>query len=499
MSLAFDGSAAAPFHAAGRPAAETAAPNPEVASPAIPKSRRVSLFLVDSVAVIAGTLVALFFANRSGPATGPVGWAVLFGFLTVFVLRRRGLHRFRLRSSPLDEPGDVVACTAMAAGVLIVLRSIIAPDLEVARETTKLWGFVTTFLIAFRTAEVLLRRRAGRQSSGQNTLIVGAGAVGVQIGQRLLERPEFGLRPVGFLDKEPLARLDNSTLPVLGASWDLERKILEHDVTQVIFAFSTAPHHVYLDLVQRCQQLGVGLLLVPRLFEKMSGAIQVAHVGGMTLLDVAPVDHEGWRFRIKYALDRLVAALALLLLSPFMVVIAMAVRLTSPGPVFYRQRRVTRDGRDFEMLKFRTMYDTPHCLGGGRAAWAAAILHPEAPLADLVADYRTPLGRLLRRCSLDELPQLINVLFGDMSLVGPRPETPLLVRGFQDRVNRYSDRHRVKCGITGWAQVHGLRGDTSLYDRIEWDNYYIENWNPWLDLKILLMTIPAALRGRHAG
>jgi lipopolysaccharide/colanic/teichoic acid biosynthesis glycosyltransferase len=187
-----------------------------------------------------------------------------------------------------------------------------------------------------------------------------------------------------------------------------------------------------------------------------------------------------------------------------MLMISLAVRLTSPGPVFYRQRRVSRDGGDFEMLKFRTMYDSPDfegaggTVGGCRAAWAAAILHPEVPLGELVVDRRTPLGRFLRRCSLDELPQFINVLRGDMSLVGPRPETPLLVKGFEVLMYRYGDRHRVKCGITGWAQVHDLRGDTSLQDRVEWDNYYIDNWSPWLDLKILVMTIPAALRGRHA-
>jgi exopolysaccharide biosynthesis polyprenyl glycosylphosphotransferase len=491
---------AEPFQAP-RSLTEDAMPYRGVAAPALHKPGRVRLAVVDGVAITAATMVTFLLADHGGPAAGPLLWAILFGFLTVFMLHRRGLYHFHLRSSPFDEPGSVAACTATSAGVLIVLRSLVAPDLEIAGETILLWGFVTTFLVAFRSAEAGLVRRAGQQG---RALIIGAGAVGTQVGQRLLERPEFGLRPVGFLDKEPLTCVEGSQLPVLGASWDLERQVLEHEVTHVIFAFSTAPHHVYLDVLRRCHQLGVGVLLVPRLFEKMNGSIRVTHLGGMTLLNVTPIGHQGWQFRCKYLLDRLVAAFALLVLSPLMLMIALAVRLTSPGPVFYRQRRVSRDGRDFGMLKFRTMYESPDCVGagdsvgGGRAAWAAAILHPEALPADLVADRRTPLGRFLRRCSLDELPQFINVLRGDMSLVGPRPETPLLVKGFQDRVYRYGDRHRVKCGITGWAQVHGLRGDTSLHDRVEWDNYYIENWSPWLDLKILVMTIPATLRGRHA-
>jgi lipopolysaccharide/colanic/teichoic acid biosynthesis glycosyltransferase len=183
-------------------------------------------------------------------------------------------------------------------------------------------------------------------------------------------------------------------------------------------------------------------------------------------------------------------------LSPVLAAVALAVRLSSPGPVLYRQARMGRDGRQFHLLKFRSMMVD------------AVDLPPRAPAAapgdenDVVgpggvegADRRTPIGRFLRRTSLDELPQLWNVLMGDMSLVGPRPERPEFVEEFGGRLERYKDRHRVKSGITGWAQVHGLRGKTSMADRIEWDNYYIENWSLWLDFKVLLMTIVAVFRG----
>jgi len=177
----------------------------------------------------------------------------------------------------------------------------------------------------------------------------------------------------------------------------------------------------------------------------------------------------------------------------------LAVRLSSRGPIFFVQDRIGLDGREFRMLKFRTMrMGEP---GEEQdAAWAARILGEEAELPAVSGDddRRTAVGRLMRRWSLDELPQLLNVLRGDMSLVGPRPERTGYVRAFEQHVYRYGDRHRVKSGLTGWAQVNGLRGETALDDRVEWDNYYVENWTPWLDIKILLLTPMAVLEGQGA-
>ena len=164
-------------------------------------------------------------------------------------------------------------------------------------------------------------------------------------------------------------------------------------------------------------------------------------------------------------------------------------------PLFFRQLRVGRDGRPFEMLKFRTMRGTPLDGGESDADWAAEQLgDAQAAEAVSVEDRLTPVGRLLRRFSIDEVPQLLNVVKGDMSIVGPRPERVAYVGLFEQSIYRYTDRHRVKSGITGWAQVHGLRGKTSLSDRVEWDNYYIENWSLWLDLKVLLLTFLAVVR-----
>jgi exopolysaccharide biosynthesis polyprenyl glycosylphosphotransferase len=290
-------------------------------------------------------------------------------------------------------------------------------------------------------------------------------------------------------------------VPVLGASWDLESAVHEHDVEHVIVTFSTAPHSVLLHLVRRCRALGLEVSLVPRLFEEISNRVSVEHLGGIALLRVDQADPRGWQFEIKYVLDRITGVALVLIFALPMLVVAAAVRLTSPGPVFFRQARVGLDGREFDILKFRTMRIDPE-QHENDAAWMAAQLGQAQTGGDAPAppspDRRTPIGRVLRRWSLDELPQLLNIARGDMSLIGPRPERTGVVRNFERHVYRYGDRHRVKSGLTGWAQVHGLRGRTSLADRVEWDNYYVENWSPWLDLKILLLTIPAVLAGRGA-
>ena len=238
--------------------------------------------------------------------------------------------------------------------------------------------------------------------------------------------------------------------------------------------------------------MGVGVSLVPRLYESINDRATLDHVGGLPLLTLRPVDPKGWQFAIKHAFDRIFALLALVALSPVMLAVAIAVRRSSPGPILFRQRRVGRDGHEFDVLKFRTMRE--------RTPFAAEFLLPTgvAPGGVEGEDRRTPVGRFLRSFSLDELPQFINVLRGDMSLVGPRPERPEYVERFSRYVTRYGDRHRVKSGITGWAQVNGLRGQTSIADRVEWDNYYIQNWSLRLDLRIIALTVAEVLRFRDS-
>lgn len=334
-------------------------------------------------------------------------------------------------------------------------------------------------------------------------MIVGAGRVGHLVASRLQDRPEFGLRPIAFFDPDPLDVKEDTGLPILGkelrGSEDpgnyaevLERTIRELDVRHVIVAFSRSSHEIELALVRRCQELQVSVSLVPRLFGGLPDRLDLERIGGLPLVTVHPTDPRSWQFAIKYALDRVFAALALVLLSPILALASLSILITMGRPVFFRQERIGMDERRFEMLKFRTMRSAPATKDSGASARPAPGLAPGGVEGE---DRRTRVGRFLRATSIDELPQLFNVLRGEMSLIGPRPERPEFTRVFDRRVHRYKDRSRVKSGITGWAQVQGLRGKTSIADRVEWDNYYIENASLWLDLKIALLTIVAVFRG----
>jgi exopolysaccharide biosynthesis polyprenyl glycosylphosphotransferase len=312
------------------------------------------------------------------------------------------------------------------------------------------------------------------------------------LAKRLLEHREIGLAPIGFLDKEPREARpsdETPTLPVLGASWDLPDVIDRYGVEHVVFTFSTAPHEVMLRMVDECTRRGVRVTLIPRLFERMPRDLSIDYLGGIPLLSIHPSNPTSWKFRVKYGVDRVVAAIALLVLSPVLLALAAGVLVSLGRPIFFRQRRVGCDGRVFEMLKFRSMRGKPD-------EDLPDVSVEVAPGGVEGEDRRSPFGTFIRRLSLDELPQLVNVLKGEMTLVGPRPERPELAEFFAAHINRYEDRHRVKSGITGWAQINGLRGKTSLSDRVEWDNWYIENWSGWLDLKILLRTTTAVARNR---
>jgi exopolysaccharide biosynthesis polyprenyl glycosylphosphotransferase len=424
-----------------------------------------------------------------------------------------GLTRLRhgsdehLKGSLLESVAQVVGTVSFAAMLTVAVASSLGFHHPLAL-SVRLWVFSVAYLGIERSVLTSLRRRAMLTNAYSiPTLVVGAGVIGSHLVMRLMEQPEYGLRPVGFLDSDPMRvpqPLHVPSVPVLGGADDLVEAINLTGARHVILAFSSEPDHVMVSKVRQCQALGVEISLVPRLYEAINERTRLDHVGGLPLLSLRAVNPRGWEFTIKHAIDRSLAFLALTLLSPLVIAIAAAVRLSSPGPVLFRQRRVGRDGHEFTMHKFRTMRGSPVTQGEADASWAAAILSgtipdAEASKASPSADRTTRVGRLLRASSLDELPQLINVLRGDMSLVGPRPERVAYVKSFERCVNRYNDRHRVKSGLTGWAQVNGLRGQTSIADRIEWDNYYIQNWSLALDLRILALTVVEVLRFRSNG
>ena len=450
----------------------------------------------DALMLVLAVAAALLGADEAGvPADSTAIW--VFPPLVIGLLALRGIYRSKLRVQMLDEAGHVVGATSVAAMIIIALSALTANAGQHAELLARVWLFGMLYVGGSRVVLGLTQRRARvDRLIGKPTLIVGAGRVGAQVERRLEEQPELGLRPVGYVDARPPSQdlVPGRRAPVLGGPGDLAQVVAETGAEHVVLAFlsSRGSDATLVPLVRQCDELGVEVSLVPRLWESINIRAALEHIGGMPLFRLHTVKPKGWQFAMKHALDRLMAALLIILLSPLLIGTTLAVRLSSSGPIFFRQRRIGRDGRPFDLLKFRSM----RIAADPGPAGAPSVLLPEdtAPGGVEGADRRTPIGKFIRRSSIDELPQLFNVLFGQMSVVGPRPERPEFVELFERRIERYDDRHRVKSGITGWAQVHGLRGKTSLSDRIEWDNYYIENWSLWLDFKILLMTITAVLK-----
>ncbi len=445
-------------------------------------------WLVDAIVLSLAASAALFAGSQVSTDHSHL-LSAAFPVIALTMLHLRRTPDERLDGSALDTVVHVLGVVSLAAMVTIAADVILGGTRPVGL-ALRLWLFAFVYTGTARVVLLSVRRQAARnQALATPTLIVGAGLVGEQLSRRLSANPAYGLRPVGFLDANPLLgkhRL-GTAIPVLGGPEDLAEAVLDTGASHVILAFSSEPDRVLVECVKECQRLGIEVSLVPRLYESINERASLHYVGGLPLLTLRPTDPRGWQFALKHASDRMVALVAIILLAPLLGAIALTVRLTSPGPILFRQRRVGRDGRVFDVLKFRTMRAPKPGLAFVPAAGSA-------PGGIEGEDRRTLLGRILRDTSLDELPQLVNVLLGDMSLVGPRPERPEFVERFAREVARYEDRHRVKSGITGWAQVNGLRGQTSIADRVEWDNYYIQNWSLRLDLRIIALTAAEILR-----
>jgi Undecaprenyl-phosphate glucose phosphotransferase len=330
-----------------------------------------------------------------------------------------------------------------------------------------------------RSMQHSLRRRGLIRD---HLLIVGVGKIARDLTRKIANSPELGYEIVGIVTTQPMKRERISGVPVVGEREDLPVLIDAYRVEQVIIALPDEQRGELIDLITLCQRGRVDIKVYPDMFAYIAGDMSVGELGDIPLLTVRDMRLRGWRLSLKRGLDVVGAGVGLVLLSPFLLLTAIIVKLTSPGPVFYTQERMGLDGRPFEMIKFRSMRADAEAAGPG---WTTQN-DPRV----------TPIGRLMRRTNLDELPQLINVLLGEMSLVGPRPERPVYVQQFRSNIPRYMERHREKAGMTGWAQVNGLRGDTSIAERTAYDLWYVENWSLWLDIKIIIRTIMGTILRR---
>lgn len=337
--------------------------------------------------------------------------------------------------------------------------------------------------LARRAVWYALKYLRGRGLNHGRAIIVGAGRTGQLVAQTIENNRWTGLEAVGFVDL-PRQR-EPRILPRLGDIDELGSVVARHDIDHVFIALPLSRYGELPLVYQALGDLLVDVQFAPDLPQLAGMRVRTLEVDDVAFLSLRENPHCGWHRLTKRATDLVIGGLALLLLSPLMLLLAALVKLTSPGPVLYRQPRVGLGGRTFEMLKFRSMPTDAEATTG--PVWASN--------AD---DRGTPLGRFMRRWSLDELPQLFNVLAGDMSLVGPRPERRYFTDQFRKQVPNYSQRHQVKAGMTGWAQVHGWRGNTSLRRRVECDLYYISNWSLGLDLQILWMTLWCGFRHRNA-
>jgi Undecaprenyl-phosphate glucose phosphotransferase len=408
---------------------------------------------------------------------------VLFIFPIVF--RQSNLYTTNRARSHIQEVFEIFK--AMVFGTLILVAVTYFVRERYSRATIGIFvvfafAGVSAVRVAFRVFFNSMRRRGFNLKS---ILVIGAGQRGQRVIETIHSHRELGFKVTGVLTRksEKVGTMVQGA-KVLGMIADVDRVLDADPVDQVIIALPIEESAVMKDLMEQLALRTVDVKVVPDLYQYITLRGGLEEFGGLPIISLQGGPLDGWNLIAKRIFDLLISATALLLAAPLLLLIAILVRLTSKGPVLYRQERMGMDGRTFQMLKFRTMQADAEMEG----AVMAAIDDPR----------RTPIGAFLRRSSIDELPQFFNVFVGEMSLVGPRPERPMFIEEFKKQIPRYHLRHLVKSGITGWAQVNGLRGQTSIQKRIEFDLYYIENWSLMLDLKILIRTALGGFLSKNA-
>lgn len=421
------------------------------------------------------------------PFSNYLSMLLFIWLIWAFVFRRMGLYRPMRGIRRSREVWLLLNANALSLLLFIAVTYLFREkDVEFSRLVFLYFGVLASALtIAQRSLlRSLLREVRRRGYNLRYMLIVGSGELAGAIAARIRMHRELGIQLIGCLSRDGVERKGPRGLPIVGCYDDLGQTLRTMDIDQVVVALPLEDNHHLPAIMAQVGDSLVDVKIVPDLFQFVSVGGAMEEFEGLPIISLQSSPIEGINLVVKRGLDLAMASVLTVVLAPLMLLIALLVKLTSRGPVFYRQERVSVDGTRFTILKFRTMYTDAEREG---PRWATR------------GDNRvTPLGRVLRSTSLDELPQLFNVLRGDMSIVGPRPERPVFIDEFRRRVPRYMLRHKVPAGMTGWAQVHGWRGNTSIDKRIEFDLYYIENWSLLLDIKILVLTLFRGFRDRNA-
>ncbi|WP_339322504.1 undecaprenyl-phosphate glucose phosphotransferase [Paenibacillus sp. FSL W8-0194] len=453
--------------------------------------------LTDFVFIQFSFLLAWWLRFKSGwiPYEAPLPietyamWSFIYGAIAVLTGMLIALYSPKRKKRFADEFIKIVQVHAISIFVLLSLMFFVK-EINISRSYLAIYMVsLVMFILFYRyILKVSLKVIREKGYNRQFVLIVGAGSLGKRFYQNLKQYPEMGYEVVGFLDDfQQWDSLEEKRYkPILGTVDDLEKVLEEVLIDEVIMALPLDAHSKYPKIINLCEKAGVRTLIIPDFFDYLPTRPYFDNFAGMPMINVRdiPLDLAGNRM-FKRLFDIAFSLFAIVLTSPIMLAIAIGVKLTSPGPIIFKQERVGLNRRNFMMYKFRSMKQLPP--GTEDTGWTVEN-DPR----------RTKFGSFLRKTSLDELPQFFNVLFGHMSVVGPRPERPYFVDQFQEEIPKYMVKHHVRPGITGWAQSNGLRGDTSIEERINHDIFYIENWSLLFDIKIIFKTIRNGFVNKNA-
>ena len=447
-----------------------------------------SVIILDSIAIIFSWLAAFYihFETSFGPSPRyiiPEISIYLYALIPVWIvflfsIRLCALYE-PLRGKPFTiEIYKIIKVTFISV-IILSASTFFYREGSFSRFVAAYFFIVVTFLMIFShfLVRVILAEVRKRGFNLRHVLIVGSGELGQSLAERINQHPEFGLKIVGFLSSHPeKIGIEINGIKIIGLYNEIPKIIQLFGVDQLYIALPLNSQDRLEKVLNSLNEETVDVKVVPDLLRFMNLQTGVDELDGLPIINLAESPLYGWNVILKRISDIIFSVILIVILSPLFIILAIIIKLESTGPIIFLQERMGLDGKLFEMLKFRSMKVDAEQITG--PVWASKV-----------DNRRTRLGTFLRKTSIDELPQLFNVLIGDMSLVGPRPERPVFVKEFKKSIPKYMLRLKMKAGLTGWAQVSGWRGNTSLDKRIEFDLYYIKNWSLLFDFKIILMTV----------